>query len=77
MIQPAKQNVCPKCGREQIVCTYLGPLGGWHNYHGWRHDCTNPACGFYKTFHLEENTAAQKGELFPGPGKEGGCPGHK
>jgi len=66
-------NICPKCKKGQIVCTYLGPLNDYHLHHGWRHDCTNPTCSFSKTFRRGDSLIAN----VPGPGKEGLCPGHR
>jgi len=72
-------NICPKCKKGQTVCTYLEllpPGAGYYRYYGWRHDCTNPACGFNKMFRLEEVIANRKENLpYLGPGKEGCCPG--
>ena len=90
------KTVCPKCGKGQIICTYLGPMpDAYYPCHGWRHECTNPTCGFAKRFNVEEENLDLPG--FPpdfsgipiitpdgdgyveeiGPGKKGGCPGHK
>lgn len=56
------ETLCPKCGKGQIVCAYLGLLSGaYHSCHGWRHDCTNPACGFAKRFNAEEKNLGLPG----------------
>jgi hypothetical protein len=72
-----KRPICPKCGKGQVVCTYLGTPQS-SRYHEWCHDCTNPACGLHEEFGAWEEQDPEGNQDEPGPGKDGGCPGpHK
>jgi hypothetical protein len=73
-------EVCPECGKGQIVCTYLGDRGTARNCNFvWEHTCTN--CSYDRNFTEFVECEEPDRDTFHderGPGKAGGCPGpHK
>lgn len=76
-------DICPKCGKGEVICSYLGDLGAVDCYCTWRHECTNPSCDYrqeFPSFHCAGQDTAAEAEAGDqnGPGKTGGCPGpHK
>lgn len=78
-LDPAAE-ICPECGKGEIVCTYLGESGTPRNYnYVWEHTCTR--CGYNRNFtEFSECDDPDHAEFVDrhGPGKDGGCPGpHK
>lgn len=77
-------EVCPGCGKGEIVCTYLGDVAqdDKHYNYLWKHSCTR--CGYERNFAESHSTDdSDDGDWLKsidrrGPGKAGGCPGpHK
>jgi hypothetical protein len=78
-----KADVCPKCGKGEVICSYLGDTGAVDCYFTWLHECTNPECDYHEEFtefHCTGQDTAAEAEAGDqrGPGKAGGCAGpHK
>lgn len=75
------RNLCPRCGKRKMTCEYLGDRGGAdHHHYTWDHRCP---CGFHdqltRLVHIKRLEEDDQPEILPtyGPGKKGGCPGHK
>lgn len=75
-------DICPRCGKGEVVCTYLGNTSqdDSHWNYVWKHTCTR--CDYERNFAESHNLEDPDDRIWlqspdrRDAGKAGGCPGH-